>query len=126
MYMWFHVRLDQKILKGLLLTVPISHFFKIEKLQLNVPNFFLIFALKTFWKVDSIADSIRDIQRLESGDNKPGENTWKILNENMQDLKDMLSAETKFRVKTRLLAKGSFFNYTDNSLPIVDHLPHTA
>ena len=41
----------------------------------------------------------------------------------MQDLKDMLSAETKFRVKTRLLAKGSFFNYTDNSLPIIDHLP---
>ena len=35
----------------------------------------------------------------------------------MQDLKDMLSAETKFRVKTRLLAKGSFFNYTYNSLP---------
>ena len=71
----------------------------------------------------SISDSIRDIQRLESGDNKPGENTWKILNENMQDLKDMLSAETKFRVKTRLLAKGSFFNYTDKSLPIIDHLP---
>ena len=71
----------------------------------------------------SIADSIRDIQRLESGDNKPGENTWKILNENMQDLKDMLSAETKFRVKTRLLAKGSFFNYTDNSSSIIDHLP---
>ena len=60
---------------------------------------------------------------MESGDNKPGENTWKILNENMQDLKDMLSAETKFRVKTRLLAKGSFFNYTDNSLPIINHLP---
>ena len=79
------------------------------------------------WKLKrtlySIADSIRDIQRLESGNNKPGENTWKILNENMQDLKDMLSAETKFRVKTRLLAKGSFFNYTDNSSPIIDYLP---
>ena len=42
----------------------------------------------------------------------------------MQELKEMLSAETKFRVKTRLLAKGPFFNYIDNSLPIIDHL-HT-
>ena len=109
--------------------MPISHFFTVEKLQLNLPNFFLTFALipkQEYYKkrtLYSIADSIRDIQRLESGNNKPGENTWKILNENMQDLKDMLSAETKFRVKTRLLAKGSFFNYTDNSLPIIDHLP---
>ena len=33
---------------------------------------------------------------------------WQVLSKNMQELKEMLSLETQFRVKTRLLAKVSF------------------
>jgi hypothetical protein len=45
-----------------------------------------------------------------------GTSSWEVLRKNLQELKDMLSLDTKFRVKTRLLSKVSFVMHNHNPL----------
>ena len=55
-------------------------------------------------------DGIKNFQSLgeeEDEDFKGNENVWHVLSQNMSELKELLSLETKFRVKHRLFAKVS-------------------
>ena len=71
-----------------------------------------------------LTDTIGDFRRLDSPDENTYESrTWKILRENMQELKDLLSLETKFRVKHRLFQKVSFV--MSNPLSDISHTPPT-
>ena len=54
-----------------------------------------------------ITDAIGDFQNLEAEESGSQSVIWETLTHNMQELRHMLSLETKFRVKTRLLAKVS-------------------
>ena len=56
------------------------------------------------------SDGIKNFQSLgeeEDEDFKGNENVWHVLSQNMSELKELLSLETKFRVKHRLFAKVS-------------------
>lgn len=54
------------------------------------------------------------IQEATSG-NHDSSIVWQLLSKNMQSLKDMLGLETKFRMKSRFLAKVSFvMNHGDS------------
>ena len=70
------------------------------------------------------SDGIKNFQSLgeeEDEDFKGNENVWQVLSQNMSELKELLSLETKFRVKHRLFAKVSLVMQN----PGIFHAPQT-